>query len=248
VSVLEVYLRSRSTNTNYNRHRKDLCALLTWAWKRQKIEQNPCFFLEKMPEPQFVKQIPTQEEMQRLILAAGKNRPFILTLYHTLARVDEVLRLKWADVSFQDRHLTLWTRKRKGGEWAADTMAMNQVLYDTLWALWRGRTQEEYVFVNPLTGTRYMRRPRIMRTICKRAGIRHFGFHSIRHFVASLLHDAMKISVPQVSKLLRHQSKATTERYLQVIDSGSREAMQSLESDFMKEVLTTPSHKIIKPL
>jgi integrase len=242
VSVVEVYLRTRPTNTNYNRHRKELCALFTWAWKREKIEANPCFFLEKMPEPQFHKQIPTQDEMRRLIMAAGKHRALILVLYHTLGRIDEVLRLRWQDVNFQGRTVTLWTRKRRGGEWTADTMGMNQVLYDTLWGLWERRQQEEWVFLNPDTGTRYLCRRRIMGTLCKRAGIRHFGFHAIRHYVASLLHDAKKVSLPQVSKLLRHKSKATTELYLQVIDPGSREAMRCLEDDFMKEALMEPSH------
>jgi integrase len=242
VSVLEMALRSRRTNINYNRHRKDLCALLTWAWKRQKIDQNPCFFLEKMPEPQFIRKIPTPEEMQRILLVAGEDRPLILILYHTLARIDEVLRMRWEDVNFQERTVRLWTRKRKGGEWAADTLPMNQVLYETLWGLWRSRQQAEWVFYNEKTGTRYNRRPKLMHTLCRQAGIPYFGFHAIRHYVASLLHDSKKVGVAQVSKLLRHQSKATTERYLQVIDPGSRAAVDALEGDFLGHPPMTPSH------
>ena len=72
----------------------------------------------------------------------------------------------------------------------------------------------EYVFINPKTGTRYFHRPKLMGGICRRAGVRHFGFHAIRTFVASLLHDQERVSLAQVSKLLRHTTKATTERYL----------------------------------
>jgi integrase len=58
---------------------------------------------------------------------------------------------------------------------------MNQVLYDTLQQLWEKRRQGEWVFLNPKTGTRYRHRPKLMRTICNRAGVRQFGFHAIRH-------------------------------------------------------------------
>ena len=228
MSALGAYLAGRPTNTNYNRHRKELCAMLAWAWKRQKIDQNPCHFLEKLPEPQFVKEIPTQDEMRRLLLAAGKHRPFILVLYHTLARVDEALRLRWRDVNFQDRAITLWTRKRRGGEWQAAVMAMNQVLYDTLWTMWKTKEQEEWVFLNPDTRTRYMRRPRIMGTICKRAGIRHFGFHAIRSYVATLLHDSKKVSTMTISKLLRHKSLRTTEIYIKTMDKREQDAVELL--------------------
>jgi hypothetical protein len=75
LSLLESYLRTRPGNINYNRHRKELCALLAWAWRRRKIDENPCFWLEKMPEEKYVKTIPTQDEMRRLIMAAGEYRP-----------------------------------------------------------------------------------------------------------------------------------------------------------------------------
>jgi hypothetical protein len=38
------------------------------------------------------KKIQIEREMTRILLAAGPVRPFILTLYHILARINEVLR------------------------------------------------------------------------------------------------------------------------------------------------------------
>jgi integrase len=182
-----------------------------------------------MPEPQFIRQIPTPDEMRRLLLAAGEDRPLILVLYHTLARIDEALRLRWEDVNFQERTVRLWTRKRRDGAWAADTLPMNQVLYDTLWGLWRAREQAEWVFYNEKTRTRYMRRPKLMRTLCRRAGIRYFNFHSIRAYVASLLHDSKKVSTIVISKLLRHKSLQTTEIYIKSMDKGMQDAIELLE-------------------
>lgn len=232
ITLIESYLKTRPGNINYNRHRKDLCALFHWAYRRRLVPENICDWLERMPEEKYHRQIPTQEEMTKIVMAAGEDRPFILVLYHTLARLDESLRMRWSDVNFSDRTVTLWTRKRLGGEWASDIIFMNQVLYDTLWTLWQGRSQDEWVFFNNRTGTRYNRRPKLLHTICRRAGVAYYGFHSIRHYVASRLFDEKKWSMAKVSRLLRHQNKQTTEKYLQVEDQGLRQVMESLEGDF----------------
>jgi hypothetical protein len=56
----------------------------------------------------------------------------------------------------------------------------------------------------------------------KRAGVQHFGFHAIRYYVASFSAVKQKVSITQAIRLLRRQSNATRERYLQVIDPQLR--------------------------
>jgi hypothetical protein len=51
--------------------------------------------------------------------------------------------------------------------------------------------------------------------------------------VASYLYEEKKVSLPVISKLLRHKSLQTTEIYLQAIDPRFRETMRLLEGDVM---------------
>lgn len=82
------------------------------------------------------KVIPTQEEMVKLILAAGELRTFFLALYSLAARVSEINRLRWEDVNFERREVKLWTRKNKGGGWREQKKAMNEELYQELQRLY----------------------------------------------------------------------------------------------------------------
>ena len=72
-----------------------------------------------------------------------------------------------------------------------------------------------------------------MRGICQRAGIPRYGYHTIRHFVASYLFDKKKVSLPVISKLLRHKNLQITERYLQAIDPRFRDTMRLLEGNVL---------------
>jgi integrase len=237
---VEDYLLSRPTNHNFNKDRTELMRLFNWGFKRLIIPSNPVALVEKLPVEKVKKVIPTPEEMTRLLLAAGPERPLLLVIFHTMARIDEVLRLTWEDVNFEKKAIRLWTRKRRGGAWEFDWMDMNEDLEKVLWGLWQNRQEGEWVFVNPLTGNRYFYRFKLMRSICRRAGLPQFGYHTIRHFVASYLVDKKKVSLPVISKLLRHKNLQTTERYLQAIDPRFRETMRLLEG-----ALIEPTHHLL---
>jgi integrase len=115
---------------------------------------------------------PSEKEILQLIMAADPEKDekdFLLTILHTLARVDEILRLTWQDVNFEQRSIRLWTRKRKGGSYESNNLHMNEDLYQILKRRYKKRTHERWVFPNPKTKTRYTRRPKFMRGLCKRA-------------------------------------------------------------------------------
>jgi integrase len=209
-----------------------------------------------MPHTPAKKNIPTEEEVLRLIMAADyeTERPLIQVVLHTLGRIDEVLRLTWEDVNFDKRTVTLYTRKRKDGAYESDELPMNEDLYQVLWDLWQRRKQNQWVFFNEKTGKRFNKRPKMMRSLCIRAFAPNlkakdkakyegplFGFHDIRHFMASFLADRKKQSTKTISKLLRHKNTRTTEIYLHSIEEAAREAMRSVEGEFSVKT-TTQSH------
>ena len=242
--TIHTYLKTRSSNHNYNVHRKEIRALFNFAINHLEIiNYNPARKLEEMPHTPAQKHIPTEEEVLRLIIAADpeNKRPLIQVVLHTLGRIDEVLRLTWMDVNFEKRTVTLFTRKRKDGAYEPDELPMNEDLYQVLWDIWQKRMQNQWVFYNEKTGTRFHKRPKLMRSLCKRAGIPYFGFHDLRHFMASFLADRKKQSTKTISKLLRHKNTRTTEIYLHSIDGAAREAMRSVEGEFSVKT-TTQSH------
>jgi integrase len=236
---VESYLLKCPTNNQFNKERTEIMRLFNWGHRRLLVPHNPVVLVDKLSVEQPKKVIPTPGEMSKILLAAGKNRPLLLVLFHTLGRIDEVLRLKWEDINWERHEVRLWTRKRRGGNWQYDWLPMNAELEKVLRDLWQKRHQDQWVFANPRTGGRYTDRFDLMRRICQRAGVRRYTYHTIRHFVASYLYDKEKRPLPEISKLLRHTNFQTTERYLQLVDPNLRETMRLLEGNawsLLKEV------------
>jgi len=200
------------------------------------IRYNPCWDLDKMPHTPDEKYIPPEEDIMKLILTADPEtdeKDLILTLIHLVARIDEVLRLTWQDVNFTKRQVKKWTRKRRSGTYEDVVMYMNDDLQAVLKKRWDNRENKKWVFFNPKTGTRFYHRPKLMKGLCKRAGIDPpFGFHNIRHFVASYLADAEKISKKTIGSLLGHKALQTTEIYLHTFDGSEQDAMSRLAGKF----------------
>lgn len=233
------FLSTTPSNNAYNSYRKELSTFFNWASKHvDKSIGNPCEDLEKMPIPRKERTIPTRTEFLQL-LAAGTSdeRPLIVVLAHSLGRIDEILRLTWRDVNFEKELLTLWSRKNRSGDWKPRTIGMNGDLKAMLMAMWKRRQQDNWVFYNEREHSRYLRRPKLMRTLCKRAGIPYYTFHQIRHFVATYMHDIMKVPTGVLSGILGHENKRTTEIYLHSVDEAQREAIMRLEGVFEIDML-----------
>ncbi len=116
--------------------------------------------------------------------------------------------------------IQLWTRKRRGGQLQEDKLAMTDTLYGVFKRRWNSRKKSiQYVFHNE-DGSKltYQQKRDTMKTICKKAKVKTFGFHAIRHHVASILADSGKASLSQIQKMLRHRRSTTTDLYIKTLD------------------------------
>ena len=225
--IVNNYLKTRPSGYNANFHRKDLSALFTWGIKHGLCQHNPVTAVEKFKETRSPRVLPTAEEVAKVWEAAGEYEPLLMVVAYTAGRRGEILRLRWSDVNFQDNKITLWTKKRRSGNLEPGTIPIGEELLPVLQDLYATRTQDEWVFLNPRTGTQYLNRPKIMRSICKRAGVRHFGFHALRHYTPSRL-LSLGVSMKTLQHLLRHKSLSTTELYLHSTGDELREAVNRI--------------------
>jgi len=70
-----------------------------------------------------------------------------------------------------------------------------------------------------------------MTTLCKKAGVKYFRYHALRHFGASIL-DHDNVPTGTVQRILGHESRITTEIYLHSIGDGERLAVECLDKVF----------------
>jgi integrase len=69
-----------------------------------------------------------------------------------------------------------------------------------------------------LTGEPYISRQRWLPRLCRKAEVKEFGLHGIRHLSASIL-MANNVSLIDVQTILRHENLTTTQRYVHRLES-----------------------------
>ena len=190
--------------------------------------------LPHKPKKQYT---PSRADVLRVMEVATRSEKVFLNCFlQTGARRTEIFGLRWSDIDFQRRTVTLETHKTRNGSSRRDILPMSDELYEDLvwWRDWEGRqfTNRTHVFICDRKGTGYGRpfttRHKFMRGICRRAGVRYFGFHALRRHVASYLADSGNVSIKAIQGLLRHQSLQVTERYVQRISSDLRDTVSIL--------------------
>ena len=211
---------------------------------------NPCSCVSSMTHVTAEKKIPTPHELVSILNAAdkGDEQDILLTCVHLLGRKSEILSLRWEDVHFDKRFITLWTRKRKDGKLEPDNLPMSNDLFAMLQARWEERKQDRWVFYNEKTDNRYTSLHKLVRRVCIKAGVETiYGFHSLRHFMASYLLNEKRQSLKTVSGLLRHKIAKTTEVYLHSPEASEVLAMDTIDGEFTPKLTFSLPTSTTKP-
>jgi len=234
--MISDYLDSRFDAHNgktANRDLREIKTLFNWLNKTGHYEgPNPARAIERYAEEEFIKYMPPIEDINRVIMVANdKERAFIRLILHTGARRSEILRLKWDDVNFEKATIALSTRKRHGGNLESDLVDMNNTAGAILADLYSKRDKSTpYVFPNSRGGSGGTEAWKlVMPKLCNRAGVKPFGFHSLRHYVAATLADSGKLSLSEIRDQLRHKRSTTTDAYLRSLVREKSRAADILE-------------------
>ena len=217
---------------------RSLRSLFNFAKGKKLVRETPADDLQFLPVEKKVKYVPPQLEIDRVIDQADPDmKDYLWMIRETLARVSEINRLTWEDVNLAEKYLILYTRKKKGGSLTPRKVPMTEKLYAVLcqrhmdrdktqpwlfWhAYWSNKTGEKQ------TGP-YKSRRKKMRTLCRKAGVRYFCFHALRHSGASVMESA-NVPLGSIQRILGHENRSTTEIYLHSIGQAERHAMVVFE-------------------
>ena len=154
-------------------------------------------------------------------------KPMVLLSMNTGMRQGEVFKLKWTDVNFNSRHITVTGHNAKNGK--IRYIPLNTEAFDVLtkWAD-QSTNSSEYVFANK-DGRPFDNIKKGWAKILKAAEIKGFRWHDLRHHFASKLVMA-GVNLNTVRELLGHSSYAMTLRYAHLSAGHKAEAVELLIS------------------
>jgi integrase len=254
VSVLDVdppaileFINERAksqSNNAANKDRKNLKAFYSWIQEMYGVMHDPSAPIKMKPHTKRPRRlIPVQDILKVLLVSQGHDRVLIGSYWHTGARKKEVLRWTWADdINFEQRWVRLGTRKGRSGEMIYEKLWMNDDLYKLLQWQWKNRhPTSPYVFchMNPKSkryGQPYVARWKLLKKLCREAGVEPFGYHDIRHTVAKYLNDLHKVGIKKVQQVLRHRRQTTTEIYVEGNYSDTKDTIQLLELKYLQNL------------
>jgi len=185
-----------------------------------------------------------RHEAERLIKAATEPlKSIIVIALNTGMRRGEILNLKWKDVDFHGKVITLWDTKNREKRY----IPMNSTVWNVLFNIEKN-PQSEYVFPGASPsghlGESYI--SHLFEATVKKAGLTDFRFHDLRHTFASWL--VMKgINLKTVQELMGHKSFSMTLRYSHLSPDHKKEAVEFLVENApkgkMMDTIWTPDGK-----
>ncbi len=225
-----------------NRYLKELQALFKWQVRKKNCVEDPTVGIKEYKEKPFKKYVPPAEDLYAVqAVASTEELDRIRCIYHSGARSGELRRMTIEDVNLITGNLTLWTRKRKGGSLEGDEIEMNQPLLELMERRIKAMCPDcRYVFPSPEDPRQQLSKytlDNMMPRLCKKAGVKPFGLHAIRHHVAAQMIHSREVDLFDIQKFLRHKRMSTTDQYLKslgVIKTKGASVLERIENTMKK--------------
>ena len=234
--VVENYKRKRLAETSKVTINKELRILKTIIKRAIELGMYngnmPDIELFPDREREIVKAL-TPEEAERLVSACPEwFKPVVIFALNTGLRAGEIFSLRWEQVDFEKEVILLEKSTTKTKD--AYRVFMNATVKELLLKL--KKEQEErginhgYIFTNRY-GLPYKYEDKTYRRVfvsaCKKAGIKGFRFHDLRHTFASWVAMNSR-DIYAVQKLLNHKDIKMTKRYVHLTDDYLRNVVGNI--------------------
>lgn len=216
------------SNTTINRDIEVLRKMFNIAIENNWLLKNPCGKVKKLREQNVLERYLTPDEEIRLLNACIGHfeymKPIIQFALNTGMRKEEILSLTWKCVSLDNKKITLLDTKNGKKRY----IPINSEVMNILQQAQKNKTCD-YVFVNPLTNTRYADLKNAFPALCKIAQVENFRFHDLRHSAATRMVGA-GVDIVMVKDILGHSDIRTTMRYAHAITERSLNAIETLSN------------------
>jgi len=219
---IEGYKAERSKTVSKSTVTRELASIkhfFTIAGKWKKIGKSPAAEVKKPGQPPGRVRYLSIEEIRRLLDACKLPylKLFVVISLNTGMRKNEVLQLKAEDIDFENGLIHLEDSKNKE---RADIL-MNSLVFKAL---------KEYPDYPSESSSRIFNVDDVKKSFAgalKRAGIKNFKIHDVRHTFAS--HLAMSgTPLTTLKELMRHKTIQMTLRYAHLSPSHKRQEIEKL--------------------
>jgi site-specific recombinase XerD len=223
-------LRQGVTPATVNRELSCLRHLFNLAIEWGYLMKNPMQNVKLLKEPPGRTRYLRTEEIERLLNIIDSFpkdirsylRPIVLIALNTGLRKREILQLRWKDIYFEKRKITVSVTKTN----EIRIVPMNETIYRELKEMSRN-TDSDYLFCNK-KGEPFGNVRKSFDRALKLAGIKDFRFHDLRHTFAS--HLVMNgCDIRTVQRLMGHKDIKMTMRYSHLSRSHLQDAVNKLD-------------------
>jgi integrase len=186
------------------------------------VKNNPMKDVRMLKEPPGRIRYLMPDEISALLRECAPHiRPIVITALHTGMRKSEILNLKWSNIDLKRRLITIETTKNN----ECRTIPINDVLYEELRKIPR-HFRNHMVFYNK-DGENYYDIKKGFQAAVKRAGVKDFRFHDLRHTFASYL-VMSGVDIRTVQQLLGHKDIKMTLRYSHLSKTHLQDAVNKV--------------------